>query len=105
QAEDGIRDWSVTGVQTCALPISVRERIRERAARAWRLIAVEARDVTRRRREAARAVRALARKHALHRRPEQAVAAADDRVGVDQIGRASCREREEISGLAGELRK
>src|SRR5438046_10307165 len=25
QAEDGIRDWSVTGVQTCALPISVRD--------------------------------------------------------------------------------
>ena len=24
QAEDGIRDTSVTGVQTCALPISVR---------------------------------------------------------------------------------
>src|SRR5258706_7984099 len=24
QAEDGIRDWSVTGVQTCALPIFVR---------------------------------------------------------------------------------
>src|SRR5262249_9780024 len=30
QAEDGIRDWSVTGVQTCALPIyDIRER-RER---------------------------------------------------------------------------
>src|SRR5438093_11521876 len=28
QAEDGIRDWSVTGVQTCALPISV-EKTRE----------------------------------------------------------------------------
>src|SRR5437016_9353435 len=28
QAEDGIRDWSVTGVQTCALPIStVQERL------------------------------------------------------------------------------
>src|SRR5262249_59332863 len=27
QAEDGIRDWSVTGVQTCALPISNAERI------------------------------------------------------------------------------
>src|SRR5258706_11962484 len=26
QAEDGIRDWSVTGVQTCALPISRRAR-------------------------------------------------------------------------------
>ena len=25
QAEDGIRDWSVTGVQTCALPISLIE--------------------------------------------------------------------------------
>src|SRR5215213_10383369 len=24
QAEDGIRDWSVTGVQTCALPIFAR---------------------------------------------------------------------------------
>src|SRR5262249_59413543 len=24
QAEDGIRDWSVTGVQTCALPILAR---------------------------------------------------------------------------------
>src|SRR3989339_1663570 len=24
QAEDGIRDWSVTGVQTCALPIMIR---------------------------------------------------------------------------------
>src|SRR5438046_6721611 len=26
QAEDGIRDWSVTGVQTCALPISLALR-------------------------------------------------------------------------------
>src|SRR5258706_7166466 len=26
QAEDGIRDWSVTGVQTCALPIFRRHR-------------------------------------------------------------------------------
>src|SRR5688500_20213803 len=26
QAEDGIRDYKVTGVQTCALPISARRR-------------------------------------------------------------------------------
>src|SRR5688500_19732411 len=26
QAEDGIRDYKVTGVQTCALPISLAER-------------------------------------------------------------------------------
>ena len=30
QAEDGIRDWSVTGVQTCALPISPANRDNER---------------------------------------------------------------------------
>src|SRR2546426_6147501 len=30
QAEDGIRDYKVTGVQTCALPIS-RERVERRA--------------------------------------------------------------------------
>src|SRR5438874_7433240 len=29
QAEDGIRDLYVTGVQTCALPISNRERARQ----------------------------------------------------------------------------
>ena len=27
QAEDGIRDWSVTGVQTCALPICFSDHI------------------------------------------------------------------------------
>src|SRR5947209_19709050 len=31
QAEDGIRDIGVTGVQTCALPISARRRKRRRA--------------------------------------------------------------------------
>src|SRR5438046_8023767 len=30
QAEDGIRDWSVTGVQTCALPISVSKLAKRR---------------------------------------------------------------------------
>src|SRR5438093_9532910 len=37
QAEDGIRDWSVTGVQTCALPIYRRRgahrQVRSRARR------------------------------------------------------------------------
>src|SRR5262249_58652813 len=32
QAEDGIRDWSVTGVQTCALPIYLRDVARGRLA-------------------------------------------------------------------------
>src|SRR3712207_5539697 len=34
QAEDGIRDIGVTGVQTCALPISLRELDLDRADRA-----------------------------------------------------------------------
>src|SRR3989339_1439401 len=29
QAEDGIRDWSATGVQTCALPIRSEEHTSE----------------------------------------------------------------------------
>src|SRR5258706_3936215 len=29
QAEDGIRDWSVTGVQTCALPILAEREVRK----------------------------------------------------------------------------
>src|SRR5260370_18440016 len=38
QAEDGIRDSSVTGVQTCALPISARTRTRAKRDRSvtWR---------------------------------------------------------------------
>src|SRR2546425_9162439 len=32
QAEDGIRDKLVTGVQTCALPISMREYVRKQVA-------------------------------------------------------------------------
>src|SRR5256886_9618404 len=36
QAEDGIRDLTVTGVQTCALPISSgRRRYRRTAGSAW----------------------------------------------------------------------
>src|SRR2546429_2299149 len=34
QAEDGIRDVAVTGVQTCALPIFVRQRSRRRGSTA-----------------------------------------------------------------------
>src|SRR5262249_58167693 len=37
QAEDGIRDWSVTGVQTCALPIYGRHlaACEEGVVRVW----------------------------------------------------------------------
>src|SRR5690606_40310529 len=35
QAEDGIRDFHVTGVQTCALPISMREPLVMMCSEAW----------------------------------------------------------------------
>src|SRR5256885_2512495 len=45
QAEDGIRDYKVTGVQTCALPISQRLHIHAFVADAH---AAEAQNATRR---------------------------------------------------------
>src|SRR5262249_60132165 len=93
QAEDGIRDWSVTGVQTCALPISPRrgdappgraQRPRPRADRRQRRLP--------------------------HRRPRAARPLLPGRAPVPggsgplraraEIGRASCRERVESSGGA-----
>src|SRR5256885_10530448 len=37
QAEDGIRDYKVTGVQTCALPIYVRAHVGDHPRNAQRL--------------------------------------------------------------------
>src|SRR5579875_3057423 len=42
QAEDGIRDHCVTGVQTCALPICARRRRLARQARLWSLAGASA---------------------------------------------------------------
>src|SRR5262249_57820892 len=77
QAEDGIRDWSVTGVQTCALPISRRLRQgRRRLPSGWRM-------------------RGDNRLHKRSRLP----------LTPRQIGRASCRERTENFGGAGFVKK
>src|SRR4051794_41594284 len=68
QAEDGIRDGRMTGVQTCALPIS-RSRGSSTRARAG-------------------------------------VAAAPPRSGAPaQIGRASCRERVDVTVAGGSFKK
>src|SRR5438132_13868895 len=76
QAEDGIRDHCVTGVQTCALPIFRQSR------RARGGVFAEA-----------------ARRDCLSRRPSRAARSSSE------IGRASCRERVEISVGAVTLRK
>src|SRR5256885_4649500 len=82
QAEDGIRDYKVTGVQTCALPISCVGLAPARR----RLCA--AHQSARRRDE-----RRIDRTVVFDRR---ALAAPDRRghhLAAAQIGRASCRER------------
>src|SRR5688500_19160772 len=92
QAEDGIRDYKVTGVQTCALPISGRGN-RPRAP--WP------------------GLRALPpgggwphpppRRHR-HRAEHQQGAGRAARREHLEIGRASCRERAEMAEMEATLR-
>src|SRR5207249_6565450 len=96
QAEDGIRDRNVTGVQTCALPIWAR-----REERRGQTVAVPALGV------AADAPRVID----LAPQGQEIRAARDvhdrdpDRLRLEhfapEIGRASCRERVEI-GVGGD---
>src|SRR5207244_10510345 len=93
QAEDGIRDDLVTGVQTCALPIlgAVAGRDRDR-------LAAPVRSVRARTAPASRAVAHLSRQFergVLPGRPSGTRAP-----GVPKIGRASCRERAERAVVA-----
>src|SRR5690606_39896785 len=73
QAEDGIRDFHVTGVQTCALPISPRRLVR--------VLLLDRQVVD-------RDVRPLPREGDRHGAADPGVATGDQ-----EIGRASCRER------------
>src|SRR5207248_6166171 len=85
QAEDGIRDRTVTGVQTCALPIFNVEQLRFPSGIA-----------------AAETLHALYSHGAKGLRAAKALGAAGLLAGLDkQIGRASCRERVETAGRGG----
>src|SRR5262249_57698952 len=89
QAEDGIRDWSVTGVQTCALPIL---RGRRRPDWSYGVTKLGARILT----LAALAGRGRRRSFNALGRTALAAVAADSI--LTQIGRASWRGRVESSG-------
>src|SRR5205807_5112644 len=90
QAEDGIRDYKVTGVQTCALPIFIPQRRQNLR----RLQALRDDDFTRRHMRNLRVT---------------AASAEGDRAGLqmlyEQIGRASCRERVWRSAVGGSVWK
>src|SRR5258706_9680340 len=82
QAEDGIRDWSVTGVQTCALPICwVRDGVEPPPSAYPRIV-----DGT--------LVTVAAHAKAFPGIPNFRLPDGNLRPPrLDQIGRASCRER------------
>src|SRR3712207_6889297 len=84
QAEDGIRDIGVTGVQTCALPISTASAIRSESAARTSLSALDQAAGTSRNPARAIARRAVVRASA---------GAFGSRATSAKIGRASCRER------------
>src|SRR5205085_5335255 len=97
QAEDGIRGLTVTGVQTCALPIL---SYRGGYASFWRMTpggSVHYRSGSRNPPQSGRR-----ETHGPSRPNPQLPAAVGDR-GRTQIGRASCRERGEIAWVRASL--
>src|SRR5438105_9901266 len=96
QAEDGIRDPLVTGVQTCALPIFqyIAGKISD-----LRVFEDEQHHMNRSVHDVGGSVLVVS----------QFTLAGDCRKGrrpsLDEIGRASCRERVEVWGVAGALKK
>src|SRR5256885_11523894 len=85
QAEDGIRDYKVTGVQTCALPILVHAVALPSSPPGSVVLLV--RDVTQ-----ARLVEQLRRDFVANASHELKTPVAS-MVALAEIGRASCRER------------
>src|SRR5690348_18365013 len=90
QAEDGIRDGRVTGVQTCALPILGTVANRACAASSHRSRETD---------QGAGATTFGDTDHGVGRRKTRPQGRARE------IGRASCRERGEIAGVAVALKK
>src|SRR5690606_40359127 len=93
QAEDGIRDFHVTGVQTCALPILPPLTSRHTSVENWMLS----------RRSSIDQLRLVS-----NRRPSSVSATMSSNVipGFgSKIGRASCRERVEIWEVDGSRKK
>src|SRR5437773_4268264 len=88
QAEDGIRDRDVTGVQTCALPISIP---------AWPPRTEPPSSGSAATRSTGRARPATA--------PTRTPARSRSWRGGCEIGRASCRERGEGGGGVGSVRR
>src|SRR5690606_39807943 len=96
QAEDGIRDFHVTGVQTCALPIYARRAAEDLAHLARRnVLGLPAERVAHAVDEIVVTERVLPQEVA---GAEPQVALLDDVAEDLQTGRAACRERGSSEG-------
>src|SRR5207248_6789657 len=94
QAEDGIRDRTVTGVQTCALPISTLEASRTDVLAADAAIKTAAADLVRAQADEEKAKLDYGRAQGLFK--AELIAKSEYDMRKNEIGRASCRERVEI---------
>src|SRR5690606_41085249 len=101
-AEDGTRDFHVTGVQTCALPICIHVDMDDLARAAYRLFP-QLRIGIRRRHVASIAISCFVRKEPQEIRHGRPVRLPDPQTlaAAAYIGRASCRERVWRDAAAG----
>src|SRR5205085_3913838 len=97
QAEDGIRDLTVTGVQTCALPISLLGTIGGLVSPDAGRVLLDGTPVTGPGPDRAMVFQAYSLLPRLSLVDNVRVAAGQARPDRSKIGRASCRERVEIS--------
>src|SRR5256885_15980438 len=97
QAEDGIRDYKVTGVQTCALPIYWRAPASSPMPRSCKSSSAILKPSV----VSVNAFRRAAADGTFESRMQWLAAAPRP----TPIGRASCRGRGEISGGAGSFKK
>src|SRR5699024_12024936 len=96
QAEDGIRDRNVTGVQTCALPISGADDYLPKPFGMMELVS-RIKAVLRRTEEPAQEEYRVG---SLYVCPARHIVRAGDQevhLALKEIGRASCRERAEVA--------
>src|SRR5690606_40080481 len=101
-AEDGIRVFHVTGVQTCALPISIICTPYTARIIRSRVLGLATRTYVRAARVAGMSAWKTLRVHILpHTLPLAVVQCVLLSAGAMQIGRASCRERDEDSDVTG----
>src|SRR5437762_8313587 len=104
QAEDGIRDTSVTGVQTCALPIW---RFREDLFYRLNVFPIQIPPLRERIEDVPELTQAFVKEFAARMKKEVSKVSSQtiDALQRHKIGRASCREREKIWVSAVRLEK